>query len=259
MASMARPFWLKTLWAVLLAGAAFFTPKPALWAADSPALYLAEAKGDVSLVHAGKKLKAKPPQELVSGDRVMTGKTGKAYLQFANGTVVEVGPASELKVGRLAVTPKDFKARFLLAWGKLKASVKKLAGRQSAFEIEAGGVVTGVRGTVFGVDYDKAAGRVSAKTFEGSVFTLVGGEEKVLEKGISLLVGKDGVPVLGKLSASDLKSFKEFSNASGLLNKKKDEFIRKIKNGAVDKVPGGILPGGTENDLKDALNKKLPF
>jgi hypothetical protein len=256
---MARSFWLKTLLTVLFAGAAFFAPKPALWASDSPALYLAEAKGDVSLVQAGKKQKAKPPQTLQTGDRVVTGKKSKAYLQFANGSVVEVGPGSDMKVGRLTVTPKDFKARLLLAWGMLKASVKKLSSSQSAFEIEAGGVVTGVRGTVFGVDLDKLTQQVNVKTFEGSIFSLVGGKEQIVNKGFSMLVGKTGIPVLGSLTAGDISSFKDFSSVSDLLNKKKDELIRQLENKALQKVPGGILPQQQENDLKDSLRKKLPF
>jgi hypothetical protein len=257
----------RQLFPLVLVLAAFFAPARTLSGGETPApgtgkstsLFLAQVKNNVTIVHAGKKLKAQPPQVLVAADRVVTGKDAKAYLQFENGALVEVGPDSDVKVSRLDITPKDFKARFLLAWGKLKAKVKKLASSQSAFEIEAGGVVTGVRGTIFGVDYDKATGQVSAKTFEGSVFSLVGGKEQIVNKGFSMLVGKTGIPVLGSLTPGDISSFKDFSSVSDLLNKKKDELLKKLEGKALDKIPGGILPGGTENDLKDALKKKLPF
>jgi hypothetical protein len=264
---MAKRRFFAPLIPLILVLAAFFAPAQVLLGdgttasakAKPAALFLAQAKNNVSVVHAGKKLKAVPPQALVAADRIVTGKNSKAYLQFADGGIVEVGPDTDVKVGRLEVTPRDFKARFLLAWGKLKAEVKKLSSSSSAFEIEAGGVVMGVRGTIFGVDFDKVTRQVSAKTFEGSIFSLAGGKEQVIKKGISMLVGKDGIPVLGPLTAGDIKSFTEFSNVSDLLNKKKDELIKQLENKALEKIPQGILPQKQTDDLKDSLRKKLPF
>lgn len=226
---------------------------------NPPSLFLAQVKNSVSVVHAGKRVKAKPPLALVADDRIVTGKNSKAYLEFENGGIVEVGPSTDVKVSLLEITPTDFNARFLLAWGKLKAKVKKLTSSTSAFEIEAGGVVTGVRGTIFGVDYDKAAQQVGVQTFEGSVFSLVGGKEQVVEKGISMLVGKTGVPILGSLTPADISAFKDFSSVSDLLQKKKDELLQNLKGKAMEKIPQGILPQNQTEDLKDALKKKLPF
>lgn len=72
-----------------------------------------------------------------------------------------------------------------------------------------------------------------------------------------MLVGKSGIPVLGALTSSDIASFQSFDSVSGLLEKKKDEILNNVKEKA--KIHTGILPEKQENDLNDALRKKLPF
>jgi hypothetical protein len=220
-------------------------------------LYLAQAQGAVTVIHEGNSQAVQPPQYLYEQDQIVTGPDAKAYLQFQNGGIVEVGPSSKTTVSTLEISGDDFKAKFFLAFGKLKAKVKKLTTASSTFEIYAGGVVAGVRGTIFGVDYDPAKKQVAAKTFEGSIFTQVGGKEKVVNKGMSMLVGKTGIPVLGALTSSDISSFQSFDSVSGLMEKKKDEILNSVKEKA--KIHTGILPEKQENDLNDALRKKLPF
>ena len=211
---------------------------PSLLLADdtTPQLFVAKIKNKVSIVRGGKKYKAVVPATLEETDRVVTGASSQAYLQFENGSVVEVGPNSDVKVGELDTQGSDFKAKFLLAFGKLKAKVQKLTTSSSSFEIEAGGVVAGVRGTVFGVDYGKAKNVVNAQTFEGSIFTLVGGKEEIVQKGLSLVVGKTGLPVQSPLTQEAISDFKDFNGVSGLLEKKKQEMMNQMKQKAGDQV-----------------------
>ena len=219
-----------------------------LWAGDpSVQLYVAKVNNKVYVVHGGKKHKAVVPEPLSETDRIVTGVSSQAYLQFQNASLLEVGPNSDVKVSQLDTEKKDFKAKFLLAFGKLKAKVQKLATSSSSFEIEAGGVVAGVRGTVFGVDYDKAKNAVQAQTFEGSIFTLVGGKEEIVQKGLSLLVGKTGLPVQSPLTQEAISDFKDFNNVSGLLEKKKQELMNQMKQKAGDKVREKI--GQDKEDL----------
>lgn len=234
---------------------------PATLRADDAAkaqLFLAQAKGGVEVVHNGSSHQAKPPEALAGSDEVKTGDDGKAYLEFQNGGVVEVGPHSDIKVSRLEIKGNDFKARFLLAWGRLKANVKKLTTSSSAFEIEAGGVVTGVRGTVFGVEYDKDAQNVSALTYEGSVFTRKDGKEQMVEKGFAVVVDKTGFSAPAPLTALQISNFKDFIDISAQLEKKKQELMIEI-NEKVTNSLGQVLPQQPKNPLKNTFGQHFPF
>lgn len=73
--------------------------------------------------------------------------------------------------------------KFKLFLGKIFASVQKLASSKSSFEIEAGGVVCGVRGTQFTMDYDPGDGHVQVFCQEGSVFTDANGNITIVPAG----------------------------------------------------------------------------
>lgn len=215
-------------------------------------LFLAKTEGQVYVVHNGSQHNANPPESLAESDEIKTGDNGKAYMEFQNGTVVQVGPKSDTKVKQLDTTGDDFKARFTLLWGKLKAQVKKLSTSKSSFEIEAGGVVAGVRGTVFGVDYDKSKKQVNAQTFEGSIFTKTAGKEQVVEKGYSMVVQKTGLPIKSPLTGQQMNSFKDFVDVSGQLEQKKQQMLQDMHNKVMEKVP-------VPDDVKNAIGQHLPF
>ncbi|HVZ80945.1 MAG TPA: FecR family protein [bacterium] len=240
-----------------LAILAFASP---LWAADADVvLFLAKVQGKVTVTHGKKSHTGKPPESLVQGDKVATGADSNAYLEFKNGSVVEVGSKTSVTVKQLAEDKDSLKTRFLLAWGKFKAQVKKLATSSSSFEVEAGGVVTGVRGTVFGVDYDKDQKKVSAQTFEGSIFTRVKDHEEVIDKGYGAVVKTTGLAVKSPLTGAQMDSFKDFENVSNELEQKKQELLGQLHGQVMEKVPGGILPQQQEDDVKKTIGDKLPF
>ncbi|SRR5579871_4293091 len=215
-------------------------------------LFVAQAQGSVYVLRGGAQHQANPPEPLVESDEVKTDANSKAYLEFQNGGVVELGPNSDVRVSQLDTTGSDFKARFLLAWGKLKAKVMKLTTAKSSFEVEAGGVVAGVRGTVFGVDYDKDKKQVNAQTFEGSIFTKAGGREEVVEKGYGLAVQKTGFAPKSPLTGQQMNSFKDFVDISGQLEQKKKEMLQDMHNKIMEKVP-------VPDALKNTIGQHLPF
>ena len=243
----------------LLAGALFLSAAQTVWADDSddasqtdvtptptpkvdlPPLFLAEAKGEVYLVHKGDKKKADPPQKVEADDRIVTGKDSKAFLEFQSGGVIEVGPMSDMKISQLDIKPNSFKARFQMAFGKMKTVIHKLSQSSSLFEVEAGGVVAGVRGTTFEVDYDKQNKQASAKTYEGTVYTRVNGKERLVEKGFSMVVGASGAPVLGPLGAVDVADFVDFINASDKLEAAKQILLRKLEQRLLDEAAKRLL------------------
>jgi hypothetical protein len=233
-----------------------------VWADDSDQspqaqLFVAQVKGEVYVVHQDKQHQAIAPEPLAENDRVKTGSDGKAYLEFQNGGVVEVGAESDVTVKRLEITPDDFKARFLLALGKFRAKVKKLTSSKSSFEVEAGGVVAGVRGTVFGLDYDKTKNEVDAQTYEGSIFTRTGGKEEIVDKGYSMAVEKTGLSVKSPLTGQQMNSFKDFVDVSGQLEQKKRQLLQQMHDNLMGKMPDAVKQH--ENDLNNAIGQKLPF
>jgi hypothetical protein len=222
-------------------------------------LFVAQVKGKVLILRGTARHWAKPPEPLLVTDRVNTGKNSKAYLEFKEGGTVEVGPNSDMTVKQLETSGPDFKTRFLLSWGKFKAKVKHLETPNSSFEVEAGGVVAGVRGTVFGVEYDQAAKKVAAQTYEGSIFTRAGGKEQVVEKGYAMAVEKTGLSVKSPLTGQQMNSFKDFIDVSGQLEQKKQELMNQMRQKVMDKLPTGILPQKQEDDLKNTVGQHLPF
>jgi hypothetical protein len=248
---------------IILVALGIFCPVVVNWADDASnsnqqtQFFVAQVKNQVYVVHQRKQRTPNPPEAVAENDWIQTGANSKAYLEFQNGGIVEVGPNSNIKVSQLDITPTDFKARFLLAVGEFKAKVAKLTTASSAFEVEAGGVVCGVRGTVFGVDCDKSGNAVSAQTYEGTIFTRAGGKEELVQKGYGMAVEKAGVPSVSALTQGQVQSFEQFNNVAGLLEQKKQEMINDMKNRALQQVPQNVVPG--QNIIQNAIVPKLGF
>lgn len=216
------------------------TPKPKI---PLPPLYVAEVDGDAYLIHNGDKKKPDVPQKVEANDEIVTGKEGKMFLQFRDGGTMEIGPSSDIKIKDLDVKDDSFKARFSLAFGKLKTIIHKLATSTSTFEVEAGGVVTGVRGTTFEVDYDKDNNTHTTKTYEGTVFSRANGKEEVVKKGFSLVMANGGAPVLGPLGAGDIQDFVTFLDASDKLDALKNILLKKLEERLLNEALKGITGG----------------
>jgi hypothetical protein len=227
---------------------------------SAPELYLAEKKGDVRVATKedkgkGPKAVREVPFALGVNDRIVTGDKSRAYLQFRDGGSVEIGPKSDVAVSELK-SGKDFKARFQLFAGKFKAIVRKLATPSSKFEVEAGGVVAGVRGTRFEVQNDPDTKTVLAQTYEGEIFTRVGSQIQPVKAGLSLAYGQKGEPLAGKVGLDDLKEFSDFVLVADDLEKRKQMLLqqlqKRILKPAEDKLKEKALDEG-----RKAL--KLPF
>jgi hypothetical protein len=196
---------------------------------DIPPLYLAEAKGEVYVVHDEVKDKADPPQALEAGDRILTKADSLAYLEFKNGGVVEVNPNSDFKVNE-AQAETDFRGRFLLAFGKVMSMVHKLTTTHSAFEVEAGGVIAGVRGTVFSVEYNGYKCPVIEKTYEGSVSNRwVPKKEQTVDKDHWNRICTCGETTSGTLSSEEQKEFGRFKKAAEEIESKSGKVKIKLK------------------------------
>jgi|SRR6185295_13635844 len=135
-------------------------------------------QGKVQIKKTGKQNKTvKKDSTVKEGERVVTGKDSTATLRFFDGSELKISPKTDFRLSRLEKLPQQDKAmRFKLLAGKLWAKVQKLASRKSTFEIDAGGVVCGVRGTEFSVDYNPDNEHVDLHVDNGTVYTDVSGQ-----------------------------------------------------------------------------------
>lgn len=135
-----------------------------------PQYVLEKLKGTVLILSKGKKTPepAKEDQTVQAGDTVITRGYSEVSLTLNSDTMFHLSEDSEVVVSELSrKSSTRFVSRLKLAAGKILAQVQKLKQSRSVFEVESGGVLCGVRGTVFEVEKDRSA--VSTSTFEGVV------------------------------------------------------------------------------------------
>jgi hypothetical protein len=110
------------------------------------------------------------------GDKVLVEKDSSATLKMFDGSQLQIGAESSVLLSKLRKPSwRDKLLAFQLLVGQVTAQVKKLASSNSSFEIEAGGVVCGVRGTKFTMDYNLADRTLDLDVLEGTVYTQANG------------------------------------------------------------------------------------
>ena len=130
-----------------------------------------QGTGDVQVLKEGNAdwKNTKEGLTLEEGDRIRVGRGTEVILQLKDETIVHMDEDSELKITQLSENEsKGFLSRLKLLVGSILSDVKKnLPDTHSSFEVESGGVVCGVRGTVFEVA--KTGDNVETTTHEGVV------------------------------------------------------------------------------------------
>lgn len=165
----------------------------------------------------------------LENERVITGKDGETSLKLFDGSSLELKPSTQLVVSSLRKpSDKEKVIRFLLESGGLRAMVEKLQTPYSLFEVEAGGVICGVRGTRFYMDYDADLEKLDLRVVEGTVYAKTGGktylyhagEEMEFQKGQLRPPKAEGGPVAGTRVGASLepKALDHFSPALEDLN-----------------------------------------
>jgi hypothetical protein len=129
------------------------------------------------------------------GETVTVAKGGSAALKLFDGSTIELKSNSRVVLTTLKKSSnKDNKLRLKLSFGKIIAKVKKMLTPKSSFEIEAGGVVCGVRGTAYTVSYDPETGVMTIKVTEGSVLVVDKNGNKYLIKAGEEMTFVNGKP-----------------------------------------------------------------
>ncbi len=184
---------------------------------------------------------AKNAAKVNEGQKVRTGTASKTTLRLFDGSQIALSSNSELQVNKIQKSSAADKVlKFKLLVGKLVATVKKLNSSRSSFEVESGGVVCGVRGTQYILQYDPVTGKVNVKVLDGSVWVSADGKTYTFgpgQGGTFTHGHKDGEP---EDAGSNFNPFYGFSGNPG------DDF-----NNSLTDLAGG-LDGITDQTRSDS-------
>lgn len=120
------------------------------------------ATGDWKAMSVGSKVN--------EGTRLRTLADSRLETKLADGSLLRLGPSSEVTLERFKVDKAkgQKKANVRLFIGRLWASVTKLVGSESSFEVSTANAVAGVRGTRFEAAQD-SGGNTTVKVYDGRV------------------------------------------------------------------------------------------
>ncbi|MDQ6998507.1 MAG: FecR family protein [Mariprofundus sp.] len=104
------------------------------------------------------------------GDIIRTARRSRAQLKFADGSVLNLGSLTKIKIGEFTFSAekKVRKSNIRNLRGKVRAAVSKVENKDSYFRIQTPGAVAAVRGTNFGVNVISPE-VTEVLTFEGAV------------------------------------------------------------------------------------------
>ena len=174
---------------------------------------------------------AQEGQVLESGDEIRTGDNSEATLTMQSDTQVHLSANSDLKVGQIEPnTTNGFLSHLVLLAGVILSDVKKnLLDSHSSFEIEANGVVCGVRGTAFEVS--NVNGNMQTATHEGKVEVISGGESHFVTEGSAASFEGNRYQGLRQLRADEINRFHQWRNFRSRILGKRIQRIRDIRMG----------------------------
>ncbi len=175
----------KTILFVLL-GACLSGPSWSAVDSQTTQAYFASVEGKVTVLGSdgANERKAHQDSKIQEGERVITGKESSATLVMFDGSQLKISAKSAVTLSKLQKpSPEDKILEFKLLVGHILAKVKKLTSSSSSFEVDAGGVVCGVRGTQFAMEYIPKTHSLFLNVVEGSVFTRFGPKEVTFAAG----------------------------------------------------------------------------
>ena len=118
------------------------------------------------------------------GDSIQVGSDSKASVSLPDGSSLDLDSNSRVTISSLTQpSPETKNYLFKLAIGKLFAQVRKLMSSKSSFEVEAGGVVCGVRGTYFSMAFNPDTKALDLNVFNGKVGATCGGSTQFFSQG----------------------------------------------------------------------------
>ncbi len=189
--------------------------------------------GNVQVLEENSKVwdSAQEGQVLETGDEIRVGDNSEATLTMQADTQVHLSANSDLKVGQIEPnTTNGFLSHLVVLAGVILSDVKKnLLESHSSFEIEANGMVCGVRGTAFEVS--NINGTVVTATHEGKVETINNGESHFVTEGSAASFTGGRYQGLRQLRAEEINRFHQWRNFRSRIMNKRIQRIRDIRMG----------------------------
>ena len=206
-----------------------------LWAAGSqasasPLGYAVEdLTGTASVQRAdGTTEAAKEGIELAPGDGIRVEADSSVVLMLNDDTSVQLGAGAQLQVSSLEAQPRDgFLSRLKLLGGRILAQVQKLGESRSTFEVEAGGVVCGVRGTAF--EMDLQGDDLETRTPEGEVAVSSGGKTESVRAGYAFAFHRGLLRTRRRLDRSEMGRFAEWKKVRSHIREKRLKRLRDLR------------------------------
>jgi hypothetical protein len=168
-----------------------------------------DMKGKVEIKKAGmtRFATARKNMAVNPGDEIRTEAGSEAVVTLETTAVSGIGENTEFKLDSFEVNPdtKAAQVKVNLPKGKLWSEVGRLKTKDSNYNIETPTAVTGVRGTVFLVEVEKATADTSVSVISGQVAVgskEVAGPETIIGKREALVVKRGQAP--SKYSPSEL-------------------------------------------------------
>lgn len=173
---------------------------------------------------------AEEGQVIDAGDEIKVGDNSESTLMLETDITVHLSAQSDLKVEQITANETGgFLSRLKVLAGLILSDVKKnLHDSHSAFEVEANGVVCGVRGTVFEVN--ALGDNVQTVTHEGKVEVSSGGESHLVTAG-NLSAFKAGkFQMQRRLDRAEIQRFRNWRTHRAVIQQKRFARIQAIRS-----------------------------
>jgi hypothetical protein len=164
---------------------------PALSAQEQSAGQISREFPSVNIQHGSKLQPASAGSRVLWGDLVTTDRGGRARITLDDGSILNVGSDSQLRV--IQHDAANQRTQIQLAYGRLRASAVHLSHAGSSFEVRTPTAVAGVVGTEFDLEFTNSVS--SLQVYEGSVtFCNLTGQCVTVAAGFSSIVRGNEAP-----------------------------------------------------------------
>jgi hypothetical protein len=167
---------------ISVAGIGLFSGGRFAWAQGGTIGMVSRSAGSVAIIRGGATMPGTANAEVAESDQVRTGADGRAEVTFTDGSVLTVGPDSEIAISTFAPDPAESNAVFDLLSGIARLTVNK-ATEWGSFEVRTATAVASVRGTDYLVEETGTASAVFVSEGRVSVSSRVGAGTVVIRAG----------------------------------------------------------------------------
>ncbi|TDQ78930.1 FecR family protein [Dongia mobilis] len=162
--------------------------------AGTAAGQISRLAGTATILRAGAAIAVVPELPVMPEDRIRTGADSRVEVTFSDGSVLTVGPDSDIAVIAFAPNPEESNAVLELLSGIVRATVNSATGWKR-FEVRTTTAVASVRGTDYLVENTGAASAVFVAEGRVAVSSRVGAGTVVIREGQGVDVTAEYTPL----------------------------------------------------------------